>query len=82
MGLQVDFMATIYGVRSFEGLRDRSDTVEIDDTSLRVPSLPVIIKSKEAARRPRDRAVLDVLKAALEERTRPKSSTRRPRARK
>ena len=29
-GLQVDFMATIHGVRSFEGLRDRATSIEID----------------------------------------------------
>ena len=29
-GLQVDFMGTIHGVRSFEGLRDRATSVEID----------------------------------------------------
>jgi hypothetical protein len=81
-GLQLDFMATIHGVRSFVGLRDRSDIIEIGDTSIRVASLPDIIKSKEAARRPRDRAVLDVLKAALEERARPKGPTRRARPRK
>lgn len=28
-GLQVDFMATIHGVRSFEGVRDRASVVAI-----------------------------------------------------
>src|SRR3990172_1764800 len=28
-GLQVDFMGTIHGLRSFEGLRDRASIVEI-----------------------------------------------------
>jgi len=81
-GLQIDFMATIHGIRSFEGLRARSDVVEIGGTSIRVAALADIIKSKEAARRPRDRAVLDVLKAALEERTRQEEKARRPRPRK
>jgi hypothetical protein len=27
-GLQLDFMATIHGIRSFEGLRDRSSVIE------------------------------------------------------
>jgi predicted nucleotidyltransferase len=81
-GLQIDFMATIHGIRSFEGLRARSDVVKIGDTSIRVAALADIIKSKEAARRPRDRAVLDVLKAALEERTRQEEKARRPRPRK
>jgi hypothetical protein len=68
-GLQIDFMGTIHGIRSFEGLRDRSDVIEIGDTSLRVASLADIIRSKRAARRPRDLAVLAVLEGALEERT-------------
>src|SRR5438094_5351715 len=33
-GLQVDFMGTIHGVRSFEGLRDRADDVDIDGITL------------------------------------------------
>jgi len=78
-GLQIDFMGTIHGIRSFEALRARSDAVEIGSTSIRVAALADIIKSKEAARRPRDRAVLDVLKAALEERERQdKKARRRP----
>jgi predicted nucleotidyltransferase len=81
-GLQIDFMTTIHGVRSLEGLRERSDVITIDDTSIRVASLADIIRSKEAARRPRDLAVLDVLKASLEERTRQKEKARGGRTRK
>jgi hypothetical protein len=66
-GLQVDFMATIHGVRSFEGLRDRAQSVEFGDASLMVASLDDIIRSKKAARRPRDLAVLDTLERAREE---------------
>jgi predicted nucleotidyltransferase len=62
-GLQVDFMATIHGVRSCEGVRDRSSTIEIDGVSLRVTALSDIIRSKRAAKRPRDLAALPVLKA-------------------
>ena len=51
-GLQVDFMATIHGIRSFEGVRDRGDTIEIDGVPLRVASLADIIRSTRAARRP------------------------------
>ena len=78
-GLQLDFMATIHGIRSFEGLRDRAQTVVVEDTSIRVASLPDIIKSKKAARRPRDLAVIDVLEKALEERTRQEEQARRAR---
>ena len=78
-GLQVDFMATIHGIRSFEGLRERAIAIDIDDISLRVASLADIIKSKRAARRPRDLAVLDVLEKALEEHTRQEDKARRAR---
>jgi len=66
-GLQVDFMGTIHGIRSFEGLRHRAQVIEIESTSIIVASLRDIIKSKKAARRPRDLAVLDLLEKALEE---------------
>ena len=77
-GLQIDFMATVHGVRSFEGLRKRATLVEIGGTSLRVAALADIIKSKRAARRPRDLAVLEVLEAALEERSQQEKKARRP----
>jgi hypothetical protein len=61
-GLQVDFMATIHGIRSFEGVRDRASTIIIEEgTSLQVAALDDVIRSKRAAGRPRDRAVLDAL---------------------
>jgi hypothetical protein len=75
-GLQVDFMAAVHGVRSYEGLRDRADVVDLGGVSIVVASLPDIIKSKKAARRPRDRAVLDVLEMALEEKKRQAGKTR------
>jgi predicted nucleotidyltransferase len=63
-GLQVDFMSTIHGVRSFEGLRGRASVVDIDGTTLAVASLADIIRSKRAAGRPRDVAVTEVLERA------------------
>jgi len=81
-GLQIDFMGTIHGIRSFEGLRDRASLIEIDGVSIRVASLADIIRSKKAARRPRDLAVLDVLEKALEEATQTKHAAGRRRARK
>ena len=66
-GLQVDFMATVHGLRSYEGVRDRAMTVLIDDVPIRVASLADIIRSKRAAGRPRDLVVLDTLEKALEE---------------
>jgi predicted nucleotidyltransferase len=79
-GLQVDFMATIHGIRSFEGLRDRAQTVNVDDVTVRVASLQDIIKSKRAAKRPQDLAVLHVLEKALEEANRQKRTSGRGRA--
>jgi predicted nucleotidyltransferase len=81
-GLQLDFMAAVHGIRSFEGLRDRATNLEIDETVIRVASLPDIIRSKKATRRPRDLAVIDVLEKALEERLGAKKKARRPRPRK
>ena len=81
-GLQVDFMVTIHGIRSFEGLRERAEALAVEDTSIRVASLSDIIKSKRAARRPRDLAVLEVLEKALEERTRQEKKARGARPRK
>lgn len=65
-GLQVDFMGTIHGVRSFAGLRDRATTIEIGGVPVRVAALADVVRSKRAAGRPRDLAVLDVLERSLE----------------
>ena len=68
-GLQLDFMDVIHGVRSFEGLRKRAHEIRIGEARLLVACLADIIKSKKAAGRPRDLAVLAVLEQALEEGT-------------
>lgn len=92
LGLQVDFLGTIHGVRSFEALRSRSVTVTMGEASLRVAALADIVRSKRAARRPKDYAVLSILEATLDEATEstprgaakavPRGAPRRPRARK
>ena len=66
-GLQLDFMSTVNGVRSFEGLRKRARPVRFGASQIYVASLADIIKSKKAAGRPRDLAVLDVLEKTLEQ---------------
>jgi predicted nucleotidyltransferase len=66
-GLQLDFMATIHGVRSFAGVRDRATDVTVDGVVIRVASLDDIIRSKRAAARPRDLAVLEILEKSREE---------------
>lgn len=82
-GLQLDFMATIHGVRSFDGLRARAQGIEIGGRLLLVASLSDIISSKKAARRPRDLAVLESLEKTREEaeRTAPRTGGRQTRKR-
>jgi hypothetical protein len=80
-GLQVDFMATAHGLRSFEGVRARSTVVAIEDVLIAVASLADIIKSKRAAGRPRDRAVLEILEKAHAEATAAKSRAQGPQGR-
>jgi|SRR5579883_456484 hypothetical protein len=77
-GLQADFMGSIHGVRSFAALRAQADEVKLGDCSLLIANLAAIVKSKRAAARPRDKAVLDILEKALheEEARRQKTKTR------
>ena len=69
-GLQVDFMSTIHGIRSFEGVRDRAARIDLGGAILRVASLSDIIRSKKAAGRARDRAVLEILEKTHAQTTR------------
>jgi len=80
-GLQVDFMTTIHGVRSFEGLRARARILDLDGAPLLVAALPDIIRSKRATGRPRDLAVIDILEKALEEAAKQEKPPRGPRPR-
>jgi serine/threonine protein kinase len=66
-GLQLDFMAKIDGIRSFEGLRARASAAEFGKHELLVAALEDIIRSKQAANRPQDRAVLPLLRRTLRE---------------
>jgi len=66
--LQFDFMVAISGIRSFEGVRDRSSMVKFGDNPLRVASLEDVIRSKAAANRLEDQAVLPVLRRTVKER--------------
>ena len=78
-GLQLDFMGEIDGIRSFEGLRRRALPVSLGESKLMVAALADIIKSKRAAGRPRDLAVLPILEKVLAEATgQPQNSPRRP----
>ena len=66
-GLQLDFMARLHGIRSFEGLRSRATSIKFGEHKLLVASLRDIIKSKRAAGRTRDLAVLDLLERTCDE---------------
>ena len=65
--LQLDFISTIHGARSFNSVRGRAKAVKIDAETLLVAALADIIASKRSADRPRDRSVLDGLEATLKE---------------
>jgi predicted nucleotidyltransferase len=65
--LQVDFLGRIDGIRSLEGLRRRASRIDMGGYELLVASLADIVRSKRAAGRPRDRAVLEILEKALHE---------------
>jgi len=80
-GLQVDFMATAHGLRSFEGVRARAAVVTIEGVSISVASLADIIRSKRAAGRPRDEAVLEILERAYAEATAAKGGSEGPQGR-
>lgn len=73
-GLQIDFMATVHGVRSLARLRSRARTVEFDKMKLLVADLSDVVKSKKAAGRPRDKAVLKILEKTLREEAHHKKS--------
>ena len=66
-GLQLDFMDSIHGIRSFEGLRKRASQTQIGGSRLLVAALADIIKTKKSAARPQDLAVLPLLEKVLEE---------------
>jgi hypothetical protein len=68
--LQIDFMDEVSGIRSFEGVRKRSQRVSVGDATICLAGLADIIKMKKATNRPRDRAVLEILREPLK-RSRP-----------
>lgn len=70
--LQIDFMSIIHGIKSFESLRSDSIEAVFGKYNLKVASLKNIIKSKRAAKRPRDRAVIDILEKTFYEKEKQK----------
>ncbi|MGE3843797.1 MAG: hypothetical protein AB7I50_19670 [Vicinamibacterales bacterium] len=79
---QIDFMATIHGIRSFEGVRDRATGIEVGRAPLLVAAPADVIGSKRAARRPRALAVLEILEKTREEAAKPQGEARPGRSRK
>ncbi len=70
LGLQVDFMSAIHGIRSLASLRSRAESLDLGGCSLLVASLEDVIASKKAAGRARDLAVLELLEKTWHEKTR------------
>ncbi len=61
-GLQIDFIAHIDGIKSYESVRDRAGVYRVGGQKLLAASLEDIIRSKAAAGREKVRAVIDILK--------------------
>ena len=59
--LQLDFCVRIDGIRTYESLRSRASSVYFGKKQLLVASMADIIKSKRAAGRPQDLAILVTL---------------------
>jgi hypothetical protein len=74
--LHVDFMSRIDGVRSLAALRSRASRIDFGGHVLVVADLADIIKSKRAAGRFRDRAVLEILEKALDEKRKARMTKR------
>jgi hypothetical protein len=69
-GIYLDFVTTADGIRCFESLRSRSVKVVFDGNPLLIADLRDIIASKRAARRAKDRAVMELLEQTLDEKKR------------
>lgn len=62
---RIDIVTHCDGLQSFDEEYENTISLTVDDFELRVLKLERVIKSKEAANRPKDRAVLEQLKATL-----------------
>ena len=62
---RVDVVLTVHGLDPFEAEYDRAIEREIDGVALRVLPLERVLASKSATNRPKDRAALPALEAAL-----------------
>lgn len=69
----LDVLCEVSGQRGFEELLPHTTEVSDFDLNLRVLDLPMLIKVKAEANRPKDRLALPILMATLEERQKPRS---------
>jgi len=67
LGVRLDFMTRLPGIKSYEGLRSRSAQVKVGRYSLTVASLADVIKIKREAGRHRDLPALPILEDTLRE---------------
>ena len=63
---RLDLLGELSGVGGYRELLPNSVTIEIAGTRCRIASLGDVIRSKEAANRPKDRLALPELRALLE----------------
>ena len=68
-GMQVDFMAHIDGVKSYESVRGRAGVYQIGGQKLLAASLDDVIRSKRAAGREKDLSVIAILEKTRDEET-------------
>lgn len=66
----LDLVMTPAGLEGYGEIRRRAETYQVDGMTVTVANLEDIIRSKRAAGRPRDRAMLPILEALAEERRR------------
>jgi predicted nucleotidyltransferase len=62
----LDLLGEMSGIGNYEQIIAQTEEVELDGMRLKVLSLPQLIRTKEAANRPKDHAVLPILRATLE----------------
>jgi hypothetical protein len=65
-----DCLGTVDDNKTFEDLLPQTRTIKLEDADLKVLDLPALIEVKRRAGRAKDRAVLPVLEATLDERER------------
>jgi hypothetical protein len=71
-GIIIDFINENYppGIKSFASLRSRAESLKLGDSTLMIASLEDLLKNKEKLGRPKDMAVIDLLRDTLNEQNR------------